>query len=146
MIINFKLDKIIATKQKLPKGNIEASNNVKVIDVEKESVASLSDQKAVTFKFMYGVTYKPNIASIELDGNVVYMSDDATVKGILDNWKKNKKIEQGIAAQVFNAILSRCNIKALKLEEELELPFHIPVPRVRTKEQTAPETKQAKAS
>ena len=48
-------------------------------------------------------------------------------------WKdgSDKKIPEGIRIGLFNFIMSKCNVKALQLEDELGLPFHVPMPRLR---------------
>ena len=133
MIINYRLNKINIQKNNPPKGQIEPKNNLKVTDIKEESLSKLSKEKALNFHFLFSVIYEPKIADLEIEGNITYLNDDKTVKGILENWKKNKKIKPEIAAPIFNHILSKCSIKALSLEEDLELPFHIPIPKLKTK-------------
>lgn len=133
MIINYRLDKIAIQKKNKPKGPVEAKNNLKVIDINEEALPSLTKEKALNMKFSFTIKYEPNIADLEIEGSITYMNDQKTIKDILENWKKNKKIKQEIAAPVFNFILNKCNIKSLRLEEDLELPFHIPIPAVKTR-------------
>ena len=133
MIINFRLDKIHIERKNQPKGNIEAKNNLKVIDIDHESLSALTKQKALNFKFLFSVVYEPDIAKAEIGGNVTYMADEKQIKEIVEKWKKEKKIKPEIAAPIFNYILAKCNVKALGLEEDLELPFHIPIPRLKAK-------------
>ena len=133
MIINYRLDKITIQKKNKPKGPIEAKNNLKVTNIVEESIPSLTKEKALNIQFTFLVNYEPNIASLEIAGSVTYMNDQKTIKEIMENWAKNKKIKKEIAAPVFNFVLSKCNVKALRLEEDLELPFHVPIPRIKTK-------------
>lgn len=133
MIINYRLDKIAIQKKSQPKGTIEAKNNLQIKNITEEILSSLTKEKALNMQFAFSVNYEPNVASLEIEGNITYMNDPKTIKDILENWTKNKKIKQEIAAPVFNFILSKCNIKALRLEEDLELPFHVPIPRIKTK-------------
>ncbi len=135
MIINYRLDKIAIQKKEQAKGTIEAKNNLQVTHISEEALSSLTKEKALNMKFVFSVVYQPNIASLEIEGNVTYMNDSKTIKEILENWTKNKKIKPEIAAPIFNFILSKCNIKALRLEEDLELPFHVPIPRIKTKKE-----------
>ena len=134
MIVNYRLDKISIQKKNKPKGPVEAKNNLKVTNIIEEAISSLSKEKALNMQFQFTVKYEPNIADIEIAGNVLYMADQKTIKEISENWNKNKKIKKEIAAPVFNYILSKCNIKALRLEEDLELPFHVPIPKIKTRE------------
>ena len=135
MIINFRLDKVHSEKKNAPRGNIEAKNNLRVTNIEEESLSSLSKEKALNVYFSFVVEYQPKIANIEIEGSITYLTDQKVVKEILDNWQKNKKIKPEIAAPIFNYILSKCSVKALRLEEELELPFHIPIPKIKQKEE-----------
>lgn len=133
MIINFRLNKIAVEKKALPKGPIEAKNNLRVVGIEEESLSALTKEKALNIQFVFKVMYEPKIAEVEMQGNITYMNDAKTIKEMLENWQKNKKIKQEIAVPIFNHILSKCNVKALGLEEDVELPFHVPIPRVKTK-------------
>ena len=51
------------------------------------------------------------------------------LKQTLDSWKK-KQIPPEVRTGLFNFIMSKCNIKALFLEDEMALPFHLPMPRI----------------
>ncbi len=146
MIINFRLDKISIQKKNKPSGPVEAKNNLKVVEMTEESISALTKEKALNLKFTFTVNYEPNIANLEIEGSVTYMNDQKTVKEIFENWKKNKKIDQEVATPIFNHILSKCNIKALKLEEDVELPFHIPIPRLMSKSGLSAPSKPLKAS
>jgi hypothetical protein len=143
MIINFRLNKISIEKKNIPKGSIEAKNNLRITDVREESISSLTKEKALNLDFVFKVMYEPKVAEVEMQGNVTFMNDAKAVKDILENWQKNKKIKQEVAVPIFNHILSKCNVKALALEEDVELPFHVPIPRVKTK---AEMSQPAKAS
>ena len=90
MIINFRLDKIHIERKNQPKGNIEAKNNLKVIDIDHESLSALTKQKALNFKFLFSVVYEPDIAKAEIGGNVTYMADEKQIKEIVEKWKKEK--------------------------------------------------------
>ena len=91
MIVNYRLDKIAIQKKNKPKGPVEAKNNLKVINIIEETISSLSKEKALKMQFLFTVKYEPNIADIEIAGNVLYMNDQKTIKEISENWNKNKK-------------------------------------------------------
>ena len=51
------------------------------------------------------------------------------MKSQKNSWKKNKKIgDEKVALQVLTTILTKCNIKALTLSQEIGLPPPIPLP------------------
>jgi len=49
-------------------------------------------------------------------------------------WKKDKKIPQEITANIINTVLIKSNIKTLALSQEVNLPPHLQMPRVKAKE------------
>ena len=50
-------------------------------------------------------------------------------KVLKKDWKK-KKFNHPVKLPLFNFIMEKCNLKALQLEEEVSLPFHIPMPKL----------------
>ena len=81
------------------------------------------------------MNYEPGFAKVVFKGVVLATLDKSDdVKKILKEWKK-KKLPDNLKIPLFNFIISKCNLKALQLEEELALPSHIPLPRL-TKNQT----------
>ena len=51
---------------------------------------------------------------------------DEIVKG----WKKNKQVPKETMTEVLNTILARCNVSALMLSRDVNLPPPIPLPKV----------------
>ena len=49
---------------------------------------------------------------------------------MVKGWKKEKKISPEIIQGLFNTIIARSNIKALQLEQDLNLPPHLPMPKL----------------
>ena len=47
-----------------------------------------------------------------------------------EQWKKEKKLPVGVTTLVSNTILTRANIKALMLSQEVDLPPQIYLPKV----------------
>ena len=70
------------------------------------------------------------MAHIILEGDVLFLEKPEKIKEILDDWKKNKKLPNEVAAPILNTALSRCNIESLILSKEVNLPPPIPLPRV----------------
>ncbi len=138
MIIGFNLSKVnIERKEVSSKANIETKNNVKIEDVQERSLAPLTKERSLAFSFTFKVLYEPQFASLEMVGEVTYMTDEEQMKEILEEWKTNKKVKPSISINVMNYILTKCNIRALQFEQELNLPPHIPFPRVTVNEEAA---------
>ena len=81
-------------------------------------------------KFSYSINYSPNYAKIEFKGDLLVSLDQRQSREVLRQWK-DKKVEEDFKIFVFNAILRKANLKAMQLEDELNLPLHIPLPMIR---------------
>jgi len=46
-----------------------------------------------------------------------------------ENWKK-KEGNENVRLLVYNTILTKCSIKALQMESDLNLPSHLPLPKL----------------
>jgi len=134
-IIGFTLSKILAEKPKNLSGKIDIKSGLNIDDVSEEEI-SLPNSEALKFDFTYDIKYSADIAKIEFKGSVLMLDDKKEGKEILKDWKK-KKFDHSIKMPLFNFIMEKCNLKALQLEEEIGLPFHIPMPKL------APNTKSA---
>lgn len=133
MILNFLIDRIHVERKNNPKTNIEARNNLKITEIKEESLEPLSKEKVLKFSFLYSVLYEPQIANLEISGSILYKNEEKKLKDILNLWTKEKKIDQNISSVIFNHILTKCNIRSLRLAQELNLPPHIPFPRIELK-------------
>lgn len=137
MILNFLLDKIHIERKNIPKSNIKAKNTLRILNITEESLEPLSKEKVLKLNFIYNIFYEPDIATLEMTGNIVYKTDEKKSKEILNEWNKEKKINPGVSSVIFNHILTRCSVKALRLAQELNLPPHIPFPRIALKTEQA---------
>ncbi len=130
-IVGFNFSKIQAARHNPVRGKINISNRVAIKDVEQADLSLGKDkQKGVKFIFNYVSKYEPKIGDIELEGDLLYLSDDKAVKGILDEWKKSKKIPESVMGSILNTILSKCNIQALVTSKDVNLPPSVPMPKV----------------
>ncbi|MFH0831973.1 MAG: hypothetical protein V1886_03880 [archaeon] len=128
-IIGFNLTKAFAEREKEIKGQVTVKHNIEVKDVRKESVTLSKDKDVVCFDFEFSVSYEPKLAKIIFEGNVLILAEPKETKEILKNWKKKEGIEN-IRLLVYNTILAKCSVKALQLESDLNLPSHIPLPKL----------------
>lgn len=137
-VINLIFTKISASKNKnfKPSG---AFINIKFNNVEKDSNPSLKDLEIFKIDFTHQVSYKKSNdskltsdAELALEGQLIISPDKEESKELLKSWK-NKEVPSNIQPILYNAILKRCSIKALSLEEDLNLPFHIPLPKLASK-------------
>ncbi len=127
-IIGFAFEKISASREKKIDSKLKISANIDIKDISKESIENLNEE-VLKFQFKFTVKYEPKTADLELAGYLLISVDKTTSKEILKKWK-SKKIADQVRLPIFNFILTKCNIKALNLEENLNLPSHVPMPRI----------------
>jgi len=130
-IIGFNFTEISAQRKKPQEGKIEINVNIDIESITSEKIDLVKDpdQEALKFDFKFTVSYKPELANIVLRGTVLSMINKEKSKEIIKKWK-SKKIEEDTKIPLFNFILTKCNLRALQLEEELNLPTHVPLPRI----------------
>ncbi len=139
MIVGFGFTKLLAEKHESAKGKIDINNNVSVKEAKEDSFSIGKDkQSIIKFIFEFTSKYEPSIGTILFEGEVLYLDEPKKVKEILSAWKKDKKIPGEIMANLLNTILSKCNVQALILSQEINLPPPIPMPKV---QMAAPEEK-----
>jgi len=128
-IIGFNFEKITAERKKPSKGKLEITSNISIETISEEKIDLVKDQTPLKFGFAFSVNYNPDMADINLNGSVLVLLEKNKAKQVIKKWK-SKKIEDDIRIPLFNLILTRSNLKALQLEEELQLPTHIPFPKI----------------
>jgi hypothetical protein len=135
MIIGFNLTRILVEKDASDKPQkIEKVSTKTDISNISEQKIEIKEKVALKFSFNFNVDYEKNVAKIKMEGSILYLADPKQAKEILESWKK-KEIPKEIRINILNSILSRCNIKALGLEEDMGLPTHFPLPRFQPQEE-----------
>ncbi len=130
-IIGFNFTKISIEKLKEAselKEQLKVSTKIDVPEL-KEVKASLlkTKEEIIGAKFIYSVDYDPGFAKVVLEGRILITVEPKIAKEILKQWKK-KKMPEDFRILLFNTILKKSSLKALHLEEELNLPLHMPMP------------------
>lgn len=134
MIVGLRFNKILVEKDNSKEKTKISKINTKtdILDIEEEKV-DLKDKKALRFNFIFNANYDPELAKLVFEGSVLYLETPEKIKKILDAWK-SKEISSDIRLPVLNTILSKCNLKALQLEQDFSLPPHFPLPKFTLKE------------
>ncbi|MEK6850274.1 MAG: hypothetical protein AABX85_01730 [Nanoarchaeota archaeon] len=137
-VLSFNFTKISA-ERKLPFKHKSIRTNIEFINIEKDEIEMLKDSEVIKISFNFVVDYseskekeesKEPTGKIIFEGVVILSADKEESKEILEAWK-NKKLPETTKAALFNLILKKCSIKALSLEEELNLPYHLPLPNIK---------------
>ena len=130
-IVGFNFNRIDVERKKSSGGKINISNNVAIKDVVDTDLSLGSEtQKAVKFEFEFVSKYDPNIGKILLGGDVLFLASKDKTKAILDNWKKSKKVDKDLMSNILNTVLTKSNVQALILSQEVNLPSPMPLPKV----------------
>ncbi len=133
-LIDFQFTKINAEKIGfiLKEYKIESNINLENVQSVKEKKSKLEgDILEITFN--YKVEYT-EIAKINLSGKVIIKVEDEESKEILKKWK-DKKLPDNFKVILFNTILTKCNIRALGLEDEIKVPYHLNLPKLGIKKE-----------
>ena len=124
-IIGFNFTKVSAERKEKLEGKLEVSQNIDIVDVAKEAV-DLSKNEILKVSFKFTVAYLKDFAKLEFKGNILLLPTEEELKDFLKSWKSDKQLPNTHKIPLFNFIMSKCNVKALSLEDELALPLHIP--------------------
>jgi hypothetical protein len=131
MIVGMNFTKLVGEKTGNPTGKININNNVSIKRVEEADISLGKDKKGVMkIIFEFTAKYLPNVGSMTFEGELLFMGDPKINKELITLWKKDKKLPKELMNKLLNSILSKCNIKALILSQELNLPSPIPLPKV----------------
>ena len=96
-----------------------------IIEIKSDLLKTKEEVLGVDFE--YKVDYDPSFAKVNIKGKVLVTLDPKDSKEVLKEWK-SKKIPTDFRIFIFNIILRKATLKALQLEDELNLPLHIPMP------------------
>ena len=134
-IVGFGFSKMVVEKNKNATGKVNISNNISVTEVKEAKLSfGKTKQKGLEFTFKFTSKYEPKIGTIEMIGFVIDMEKEETVNSVLESWNKDKKVPKEVLANVYNHVLNKCNIQALILSRDIQLPPPIPLPKVKKSE------------
>lgn len=132
-ILNLNFTEISAEKKKpISGGKINVKKDAKIVSIERDNAKTSSMHAALRVGFDFSVIYEPEIGSINLKGTIIYLMESKAAEKLVKTWSKDKRIEdEKTLLTLINAVLLKSNIKSLSLAEELGLPPHFDLPRVK---------------
>ncbi len=134
-IIGFNFNKINIEKFNDKIENLKINTKIDVSEIKNiKSDFFKTKEELIKVKFTYGINYDPDFAKIEFAGIVLLAIEPKMAKDVLKEWK-DKKMSEDFRMILFNIILRKSNLKALELEDEMNLPIHIPLPSLKKEEQ-----------
>jgi len=138
-IIGFNYTKIAAERLKpVIKSNI--STNIQITEAKKEESEFFKNTEVAVLTFVYELNYntqekkEEKLGEIKFEGRVLLSLSQEESKELWKSWKK-KEVSTPLRLPVFNFILKKCTAKSLPFQDELGLPFHIPMPRLSAQSQ-----------
>jgi len=134
MIVGFSLTKILLERKESPIRKIEVKSKLHMVSMEKHGVKLVEGKDTLRFNFEYDINYLPDLATISFKGYVLFVSDPKQTDELMKEWKKNKTLGKELQSAIYNFIFNKCNIKALEMEDEFNLPPHIQLPQIKLEE------------
>ena len=133
-IIGFNFDKLYVEKMKPIEPPLNINTNVAIKDVVEEKTAlSSKDDTVLRVNFLFSLQYDPKLADLQIAGHVHYLEKKKQAEKLIADWKKSKKMSNDLSKMLINTILLKCNIKALQISQDVNLPPHIRLPLVQSK-------------
>lgn len=130
-IIGFNFNKISVERLSDNFQKLKIENTIDLVDVKSSKSDVFSEKESlIEVKFNFIVNYEPKIAEVVLSGSVLILADPKDAKSFTTHWK-DKKLPDEHKVFLFNVIMKKSNLKALELEDDLNLPLHVPLPSVK---------------
>ena len=140
MIVGVNFTKIIAERKTPLIGKVSINNNVRITEVSEQSLAlGKIKQAGLKFDFEFSSSYNPGVGEIRFEGEIIDLEEESKAKEIIDKWKKDKKLDKDLMTLLINTVLNKCNIKALVMSQDINLPPPIPLPKVQAEMDAKPQ-------
>ena len=135
-VIGFNMTKIAAQRDPFFKQVSTINTNIEFTEIEKAKVDLNIEIESLRLLYKFTIAYNEGEekqaqkkAEIFFEGEIIIAVDKEESNEIMKAWKK-KEVSPNFKAPLFNIILRKCTPKALALEEEINLPTHIPMPQI----------------
>ena len=130
-LLGFNFTKILVEKHKDRVEDLKIGTRIDISDIkEAKSTMLKTKDEVLAIKFAYGLDYEPEMAKLDLEGNLIISLDSKKAREALKEWKDKKMLED-FKIPLFNVILRKSSLKALQLEEEMNLPIHMQLPSLK---------------
>ncbi|MFA6023069.1 MAG: hypothetical protein WC781_03200 [Candidatus Pacearchaeota archaeon] len=126
-VLNFTFNKISIVKKKEINKPISINTDILIKDIKKQTLAVLEGQDIYIFEYDFVLNYE-DYADVLINGYVILMTESSELSANIEELWKSKNIPNDIKLYLFNYIFSRCHLKALQLEQDIDIPPHIAPP------------------
>lgn len=135
-VIGFNFTKMNVERLKESKEKLKVNTNIDIPEIsEVKTDVIKTENKILSANFIYNVNYDPSVARVNLEGRVLVSGEAEVIDKVIEEWK-SKKISPDFKLFLFNIVLKKSTLKALQLEEELNLPLHMPMPSFKKEEKS----------
>ena len=146
-VVGFSYKKISAEKKKEISKSMNINTDMKILDLKEGKLSQFGDKKSLSVDYQFQIDWQPDFATLLFEGSIIFLldeeNDEELFKKTMAQWK-TKKLPEDLGTNLLRIIFSRCNLKALQLEEYLGLPPHVPSPQFSKDENPSPNKKQNK--
>ncbi len=126
-IVGFSFTKISVEKINEVNKELKVNTNIDISDIrELKSHILKTKEELLGVNFTFTVNYEPNFAKVITKGNLIVSVEPKISKEILKQWE-NKKMPEDFKLSLFNIILRKSSLKTFQLEDEMNLPLHLPI-------------------
>lgn len=132
MIVGDKITKVDALRGKLERG-LKIESKPEITKVTTEELFAAGEKRAgATVDFTFNTSYGKS-GHINLEGSLFVTGEEKDLKDLQKAWKKNKKVDDKIAAAFLTRIMEIGLVTAIPLSKTIGLPAPLQLPRVQPK-------------
>jgi len=129
-LAGFNFTKISAEKMSDKPSNLKVNTSIDISNIEEVKPAIFTTKETILgVKFSYILDYEKDFAKLTFEGNILLAVEPKIAKEVLKQWKE-KKMPEDFRLSLFNFILRKANVKAIQLEDEMNLPLHMQMPKL----------------
>ena len=99
------------------------------------------DKTKLLVTYTYEVTYKPDVAKMVIEGEIVFEENEKDAKNAKEQWEKTGQLPENMASDLLTAMTYTCSAIGTLLAFGINVSAPINVPRAKL--MPAPETKPA---
>lgn len=122
-LVGFNFTKIEASRPEVIQKIEKITQEFNFVDFFEDSFSIMKESTMLKVKFKYTVYYEPHTPKIEIEGIAMLNGESKEVKNTIKDWKK-KRLNEELRIYLTKTILNKCALKALNLEEEMNIPTH----------------------
>ncbi len=133
--VGFNFDKISIERLKARTEKLNIKTDIDISELKPlESDILKTKESLLQAKFSYSVNYEPDYAKVDIKGTIIISIDEKQAKDVMKEWKKGQMLPD-FRTFLFNVIMRKASLRSLYLEDELNLPLHLPMPAFRSQKE-----------